>query len=145
MKSISSSRRRFLKTSSLATAFALARNPFPLAFAREKVSGADLVILGVASYSLRKLPRADAIAAVNALGTPYVNIKSIHLPYELPADQLTAGRREFEAAGLTIVGGGTVSLQKDTDKDIQGYFEYARRSGMPLMVIAPTTQTLPRI
>ncbi|MCF7764218.1 MAG: sugar phosphate isomerase/epimerase [Verrucomicrobia bacterium] len=145
MKSISSSRRRFLKTSSLATAFALARNPFPLAFAREKVSGADLVRLGVASYSLRKLPRADAIAAVNALGTPYVNIKSIHLPYELPADQLTAGRREFEAAGLTIVGGGTVSLQKDTDEDIRRYFEYARTSGMPLMVIAPTTQTLPRI
>ena len=55
------------------------------------------------------------------------------------------GRAEFEEAGLTIVGGGVITLQQDDDDDIRGYFEYARTSGMPLMVIAPTPTTLPRI
>ena len=101
--------------------------------------------LGVASYSLRQFPRDYAIQAVGELGTPYVNIKSFHQPYESSPEELVAGRRAFESAGLQIVGGGTITLQQDDDDDIRGYFEYARLSGMPLMVIAPTAQTLPRI
>lgn len=103
------------------------------------------VRLGVASYSLREHSREYAIQAIQALGTPYVNIKSMHQPYESTPAELTAGRRVFEDAGLQIVGGGTIGLQQDDDADIRRYFEYARNSGMPLMVIAPTAQTLPRI
>jgi sugar phosphate isomerase/epimerase len=58
---------------------------------------------------------------------------------------LATGRREFEDAGITIVGGGVITLQQDDDADIRTYFEYARAAGMPLMVIAPTPTTLPRI
>jgi len=113
----------------------------------EPVPGAaqDAVRLGVASYSLRQFPREYAIQATRALNTPYINIKSFHQPYEDSPEELAAGRREFESAGLQIVGGGTITLQKDDDDDIRTYFEYARMSGMPLMVIAPTAQTLPRI
>lgn len=101
--------------------------------------------LGVASYSLRNFSRTYAIQAIQSLDTPYVNIKSFHLPYEMTPSALLAGRGEFEAAGLEIVGGGTVTLNIDTDEDVRSYFEYARASGMPLMVIAPTPETLPRI
>lgn len=101
--------------------------------------------LGVASYSLRNFPRDYVIEAVRELGTPYVNIKSFHQPYDSSPEELVAGRRAFEDAGLQIVGGGTITLQQDDDDDIRTYFEYARLSGMPLMVIAPTAQTLPRI
>jgi sugar phosphate isomerase/epimerase len=101
--------------------------------------------LGVASYSLRKHSRAYVIRAVQELGTPYVNLKSMHQPYESTPAELAAGRRVFEDAGLQIVGGGTISLQRDDDQDIRHYFEYARNSGMPLIVIAPTARTLPRI
>jgi sugar phosphate isomerase/epimerase len=101
--------------------------------------------LGVATYSLRELSRADAIAAVRALRVKYVNIKSFHLPYESTPEQLAAGRRAFEDAGLTIDGGGVITLQQDDDDDIRRYFEYARAAGFPLMIIAPTPATLPRI
>jgi sugar phosphate isomerase/epimerase len=101
--------------------------------------------LGVASYSLRKLSRAQAIAAIKELKTPFVNIKEFHLPYKSSANELAAGRKEFESAGLQIVGGGTISLKEDTDEDLRKYFEYAKVCGMPLMVIAPTQQTMPRI
>jgi sugar phosphate isomerase/epimerase len=99
----------------------------------------------VASYSLRELGRADAIAAIQDLRTPYVSIKSFHLPYESTQEELASGRAEFEDAGLTIVGGGVITLQEEDDDDIRSYFEYARTCGMPLMVIAPTPGTLPRI
>ena len=101
--------------------------------------------LGVASYSLRELSREDAIAAVQALRTPYVCIKSMHLPIESTPEELAAGRQAFLDAGLTIVGGGVITLQTDEDELGRAHFEYARAAGMPLMVIAPTAATLPRI
>jgi len=101
--------------------------------------------LGVASYSLRKFSRTQAIQMIKELGTPYVNIKEFHLPYKGTPEELRAGRKEFEDAGLIITGGGTISLQKDDDDDIRFYFEYAKACNMPLMVIAPTKKTMPRI
>ncbi len=101
--------------------------------------------LGVASYSLRTLSRADAVAGIKEMGVKYVCIKSFHLPYELTPEELAAGRREFEEAGLTIVGGGTISIREDNDDAVRESFEYARMSGMPLMVIAPTPEVMPRV
>jgi sugar phosphate isomerase/epimerase len=113
--------------------------------ARPTVGSPGEIRLGVASYSLRNFSSTYAIHAVRGLRTPYVNLKSFHQPYEASQESLRAGRLRFEDAGLEIVGGGTITLQTDTDEDIRRYFEYARASGMPLMVIAPTRETLPRI
>ena len=140
------SRRTFFKTTAGSVAGAALAST--RAFGRTRGRAADdvgSVRLGVASYSLRTLSRADAIAAIQALGTPYVNIKSFHQPYEGSPAELAEGRRLFEAAGLQIVGGGTITLAKDDDADIRSYFEYAKHSGMPLMVIAPIPEALPRI
>jgi sugar phosphate isomerase/epimerase len=106
---------------------------------------AAAVKLGVASYSLRKFPRARAIEMVKALRTPYINIKSFHLEYALPPAEIAAARREFEAAGLQIVGGGTITFSKDTDEDVRAYFEYAKNAGMPVMVSTADPKILPRI
>ncbi len=138
------SRRTFLRAAALAAAGA-ALPAFGAIRAAKARPPASPVKLGVASYSLRTLSRAEAIAAVRALGTPYVNVKAFHLPYEDTPEERAAGRRAFEEAGLQIVGGGTITLQKDDDVDVRFYFDYARACGMPLMVIAPTPATLPRI
>jgi sugar phosphate isomerase/epimerase len=119
------------------------RKPAPYFDAEPNAS--PTIRLGVASYSLRQLDRKAAIAAIKALETPYVCIKSMHLPYESSPAELAAGRREFEDAGLEIVGGGVIYLQKEDDDDIRFHFDYARAAGMPLMVIGPTPDTLPRI
>jgi sugar phosphate isomerase/epimerase len=103
------------------------------------------VRLGVASYSLRKFSRTQAIEMVKALHTPYVNLKSVHLPYELPPEELVAARREIEAAGLQIVGGGTITFGKDTDEDVRRYFDYAKAAGMPVMVATADPGILPRV
>ena len=108
-------------------------------------SSGDGVRLGVASYSLRNFPRDRAIEMVKALGTPYVNLKSVHLPYELPPEQLAAARREIEAAGLQIVGGGVITFERDNDEDVEKYFAYAKSAGMPLITIHSDPRILPRI
>lgn len=138
---MSVTRRTFL--SGILVAGSLPR--WSLSFPSSPDDSAANVRLGVASYSLRKFSREQAIAMVKELGTPYINVKSFHLPYESSPDEVEAAKRQFKEAGLTIVGGGTISLQKDDDADVRTYFEYARRAGMPLMVIAPTAKTLPRI
>src|SRR5690606_23360968 len=113
--------------------------PFSL---RAFASPADSIRLGVASYSLRKFSRPEAISMIKQLGVKYVNIKSFHLPYESTPAELARGRAEFEQAGLTVVGGGTISLQKEDAADVRKHFEYAKMAGMPLMVVAPKPSTL---
>jgi sugar phosphate isomerase/epimerase len=101
--------------------------------------------LGIASYSLRHFPRAQAIEMVKALHTPYINLKSFHLPYELSPAELAAARAEIEGAGLTIVGGGTITFEKDTDDDVRRYFDYAKAAGMPLIVVTMHPSILARV
>lgn len=138
------SRRAFLAASAAALASppaSLSSPPVPLSLSGE----GELVKLGVASYSLRKFPRARAIQMVKALGTPYINLKSVHLPYESSPEQLAAARREIEAAGLEIVGGGTITFERDTDEEVEKYFAYARGAGMPRIVATADPPILPRI
>jgi sugar phosphate isomerase/epimerase len=101
--------------------------------------------LGVASYSLRNFPRERAIEMTKALGVRYINLKSVHLPYDATAEQIAAARREVEAAGLEIVGGGLITFETDTDEGVRKYFDYARAAGMPLIVGSCQPAVLPRI
>jgi len=99
--------------------------------------------LGVASYSLRNFPRDKAIAMVKALGARYINLKSVHLPFELSPAELAAARQEIESAGLVIVGGGVITFDHDSDADVEKYFAYAKAAGMPLITAHADPQTLP--
>jgi sugar phosphate isomerase/epimerase len=107
--------------------------------------GESSVKLGVASYSLRNFPREQAIAMTKALGVRYINLKSVHLPYDLPPEKIAAARREVEAAGLHIVGGGMITFDTDTDDGVRKYFDYAKAAGMPVIVATCKPAMLPRI
>lgn len=101
--------------------------------------------LGVASYSLRNFPRAQAIQMTSALGTRFINLKSVHLPYEASPAEIAGARSEIEAAGLQIVGGGMITFETDTDEGVRKYFDYARAAGMPVIVGTCKPAVLPRI
>jgi sugar phosphate isomerase/epimerase len=103
----------------------------------------EKIRLGVASYSLRKFKRPQCIEMVKACGTPYVNIKSFHLPYELSPQEIAAARKEFDDAGLKVVGSGNNGLTKEAD--IAKLFDYATAARFPLLVIAPKPELLPKI
>jgi sugar phosphate isomerase/epimerase len=101
--------------------------------------------LGVASYSFRKFPREKAIQMTKELGTPYLNVKDFHLALDSTPEQIDAAKKEFDEAGIILVGCGNVSFQKDDEADIRHKFEYAKRAGFPLIVCAPTHVTLPKL
>jgi len=99
--------------------------------------------LGVATYSLRKLPRTEAIAVIKKLGIEYVSIKEYHLKYTSTPEEIAAGRKEFADAGLKILSGGNISLSDKDPANLRKMFDYAKACGMPTMVCAPTHETLP--
>jgi sugar phosphate isomerase/epimerase len=101
--------------------------------------------LGVASYSLRKFSRTDAIAAIKKCEVGYVSVKEFHLRYTSTPEEIAAGRKEFAAAGLKILSGGNIGLAENDETKLRKYFEYAKAAGMPMMVCAPTHQTLPMV
>jgi sugar phosphate isomerase/epimerase len=101
--------------------------------------------LGVASYSLREFPLETALTMIKTLRTPYVNFKSVHVPYEKTPEELAAIRKLIESAGFQIVGGGTITFEKDTDADVERYFVYAKAAGMPTMVCTGNPAVLPRV
>jgi sugar phosphate isomerase/epimerase len=101
--------------------------------------------LSVASYSLREFQRGLAIKMIQRLNVPYVCVKEFHLPYSSTPEELARGAKDFARAGLKVVGGGVIYLREDTDEDMRRYFDYAKAAGMPLMVIGPSHQNLPRV
>src|SRR5437764_5558075 len=101
--------------------------------------------LGVASYSFREFGRHLAIEGTKKLNTPYINIKDFHLPLNSTPDEIAKARKDFEKAGLIILGGGNISFPKDDENDIRQKFEYAKLAGMPVIVCAPTHTTLPKL
>ena len=139
------SRRTFLRTSGAAAAGVVAGIPRLDRVTTSVGPGDPIIKLGVATYSLREIPRPDAIAGIRAIGARFASIKSFHLPYEDSPELLRVGAREFEDAGIEIVSGGVIYLQEDDDDHMRRHFDYARHCGMPLMVIGPTRATLPRI
>ena len=96
--------------------------------------------LGVASYSLRKFPRDKAIEMLKELEVRRVSIKSFHLPYEGSPEETKSGAQEFRDAGIEVLSGGNIDLT-DPSK-LRDMFEYAKNAGLPMMVCAPSPETL---
>jgi sugar phosphate isomerase/epimerase len=129
---------------SVAGLAAAASLPKPLLSQDYKIGKADIK-LGVASYSFRKFNRTQAIEMTKALGTPYINLKSFHLPLESTPEQIDEAKKEFQNAGLTIVGGGTIRFERYDEAEIRHAFEYGKRAGMPVLVVMPNKDILPKL
>jgi sugar phosphate isomerase/epimerase len=98
--------------------------------------------LGLASYSVRNFKTLDqAIEMAKALDVKYINYKDVHLPRTLSAEELKAAKAKTEAAGLTLMGGGTITFRND-EKQVRADIEYAKNAGFPLIVAAPSHDSM---
>lgn len=102
--------------------------------------------LGIASYTFRSFDRTKCIEMIKAVRTPWVSIKDVHLKIEsapgvyTPLDEVRAGRKEFDDAGLKVMSGGNVDMNSATHGTPDGLrhsFEYAKAARLPMMVCAP--------
>jgi sugar phosphate isomerase/epimerase len=98
--------------------------------------------VGVASYTLRRLPLEGAIAAIRRVGLGHVSIKDFHLPLSSTAEERKAVARRFKEAGITPLSCGNVTMQNDA-ADVRRAFEYARDAGLPTIVCSPHPDSMP--
>src|SRR5579884_3849498 len=101
--------RRHFFLSSAALAAPLAGTSLTAAPGPGETGAAD-IRLGVATYSLREFQRDLCIKMVKQLNIEYVDIKEFHLPQNDSPAALATGRKAFDKAGLTVIGGGNVGL-----------------------------------
>lgn len=134
-------RRDFLTT--MAAAAALPHVTLGAGGAAAPPPPADALKLGLASYSVRKFPNLDkCLEMAKALDVKYINFKDVHIPPKDPPEAIKAARAKVEAAGFTIMGGGTINFVKNDEAAIRKDFEYARLAGFPLIVAAPSHESL---
>lgn len=98
--------------------------------------------VGIASYSLRKMSRAQAIVAIKRVGLSYMCIKDFHVTMKASPEETKASCNEIRAAGITPLSVGVISTSDDADV-IRAAFAYARDCGVPTLVSAPTRASLP--
>src|SRR5215216_1431793 len=141
---IDRSRRRFVATAALAAAWTRFGR---IAGAQTAVSagakGGPLK-LGVASYSMREFPLDQALAMAKQMGVTHMTFKDVHVPRTDPPEATRALRARIEAAGITIMGGGTITIPNNPAQ-IKKEFEYAKNAGFPLIYTDPEPAALDTI
>src|SRR6476646_2165046 len=110
------SRRRFVGTAAAAAAWPLLGSRSATAEAAAgapAAAGGGALKLGVASYSMREFPLDRALEMAKTLGVKYMTFKDVHVPRTDPPEATRALRARIEAAGITIMGGGTITIPND--------------------------------
>jgi sugar phosphate isomerase/epimerase len=116
----------------------------PAAAATAVVAPTSALTLGVASYSLREFPLDQALEMAKKLGVTHMTFKDVHLPRTDPPEATRALSAKIKAAGITIMGGGTITLPNDPAQ-IKKDFEYAKNAGFPLIFVSPDPAALDTI
>jgi sugar phosphate isomerase/epimerase len=100
--------------------------------------------LGLASYSMREFTLDQALDMAKQMGVKYMTFKDVHVPRTDPPEKTRALRAKIEAAGITIMGGGTITIPNDAAQ-IKKEFEYAKNAGFPLIYTDPEPAALDTI
>lgn len=90
--------------------------------------------LGIATYSLRKLPTEAAIAALRHMQVTSASAFRVHLPILAPAtpEECRAIAKLFTDAGITLASTGVVTLEK-SEAAMRHDFECGRAAGLTTM------------
>jgi sugar phosphate isomerase/epimerase len=138
------SRRALLGTAAAAAAWSATGARSSAQSAPSAAASGGPLKLGVASYSLREFPLDRALEMAKVLGIKFMTFKDVHIPRTDPPEATRALRAKIEAAGITIMGGGTITLPNDPVQ-IKRDFEYAKNAGFPLIFVAPDPAALDTI
>lgn len=135
------SRRQFLTTASAAAAWTTCGSLPGVDAAALAATPSAALKLGVASYSMREFPLDQALEMAKTLGVTRMTFKDVHLPRTDPPEATRALRAKIEAAGITIMGGGTITIPNDSAR-IEKEFVYAKNAGFPLIYVDPEPAAL---
>jgi len=135
------SRRAFVGTAVGAAAMAALGRGSKAAAAAPAPDRTSRLTLGIASYSFREFTLDRALEMAKTLGVTHMTFKDVHVPRTDPPETTRALRAKIEAAGITIVGGGTINIANDPVQ-IKKEFEYAKNAGFPMIYTSPVPAAL---
>jgi len=138
------SRRQFFTTAAAAAAWTSFGRLPGLDTAALAATPSKALKLGVASYSMREFTLDQALEMAKTLGVTRMTFKDVHVPRTDPPEATRALRAKIEAAGITIMGGGTITIPNDAVK-IEKEFVYAKNAGFPLIYVDPEPAALDTI
>ncbi len=96
--------------------------------------------LGIASYSLRKFSREEALEMAQRCGVNKMTFKSMHLPLDSGKEEIKKAVAQCKEKGIDLYGGGVIYM-KNKDQVDQA-FEYAKTAGMDMIVGVPNHELL---
>jgi sugar phosphate isomerase/epimerase len=138
------SRRQFISTAAASAVWARLSRVSEASSAAPAAGAGAALKLGVASYSFREFPLDRALEMARTLGVKYMTFKDVHIPRTDPPEATRALRAKIEAAGITIMGGGTIRIPNDPAQ-IEKEFLYARNAGFRLIYTDPDRDALDTI
>lgn len=99
--------------------------------------------LGLASYTLRKLPLDEVVNVCKRLGLHSVALKSMHMPLESSAEDIKSLAGKVRDAGLNLYGAGVIYMK--TKQEVDDAFDYASHAGLEMIVGVPNHELLPHV
>jgi sugar phosphate isomerase/epimerase len=113
--------------------------------ALEAHAAAHAFELGLATYSLSKLPLDEVIVDAKKLDLHNVSLFGSHCPWANGTpEQCRAATQKCRNAGLTVTGCGVINLP-NVESTVRRAFENAQAGGLPTMICKPAKDAFPLI
>lgn len=96
--------------------------------------------LGIASYTFREFSLEETISMTQGLGIQKLCLKSMHLPLDLPPEEIRNQASLVQNAGIELYGGGVIYMS--TKEEVVHAFDYAKNAGMKVIVGVPEHELL---
>jgi inosose dehydratase len=140
-----SSRRNFIKISGLGVAGAATAKIelSPKKSGPRKKSSSIPFELGIASYTFRKFSLEETLSMTKRLNIKNIAFKDFHLPLTATDETIKKTVSMVQQAGLNLYGGGVIYM--NTETEVNGAFEYAKKAEMKIIIGAPAYELLPLI
>lgn len=99
--------------------------------------------LGIAGYTFHKFDLKTTLETLQRCDVKYLCIKDFHLPVNSTDEEITAFHEKCAEYG--VMGYAVGPLYMKTEKDIDKYFDYAKRVGVNTIVGVPSYELLPYV
>jgi inosose dehydratase len=91
--------------------------------------------IGMAGYTFKDISIDKTIEMMNRINVKYLSIKEIQLPQTSTQEEISAVKKKFADAGITIYTGGVIYMKTKEAVDIA--FDYGKKMGVNMLVCAP--------
>ena len=99
--------------------------------------------IGMAGYTFKDISIDKTIEMMKRINVNYLSIKDIQLPITSTQEEISAVKKKFADAGITIYTGGVIYMK--TKEAVDQAFDYGKKLGVNLLVCAPNYELLPYV